>query len=1436
MHQAGFKAGVGILLLTALVVQAQTATDASGPQAPRPMTLPDGRAVRVDRNGFDVSSGARVSDITLPSVGHPAVGAFRSPLPSTRHLREQGALRREADSVVVVLESAHVMQAFSANGPLVDDPALDQGLRAAGVHAIRPLMQASHAAVLKSAVASAGATGAAPAGGFDPSMIHVLSVHAPDIVGVTQRIRSLPGVLHAVPNWKVVSMSSGALRVDAGVFGHAGATLAGGAPVGSGVAGPADATRPGAGSLPVNYGVASSMQSFLNGGGVNALAAYAEIGARFGQIPGQGTVITNLCIGDLTDQSMADAGDTYVQQYGPTTVIQGGQRYLDLPAFPLIPTFTVDANGVIDPLGSTEGQDPTLGEVLLDFSVMAPLPHDLQRAANPGVLATDLLGIAPGASYRLVIPSQTTFAAILTALVAAANQQPRPDVINMSLGYGFDSYGFPGRYLEDDPVTQSVVSSVVASGVVVTIAANDGTRTSTNAAIGPDGGAVATNLVLDSELPTSVADDGYSTIASRVVDSGAIAVGGSTLDDIFSAPPQWGGAYSGQGSFPETRHNGGTYYASGFGTRINVSAPSDNIPSLMHNCAPGDCTASSNVVVLNGGTSAAAPMTAAAAAVVKQVSRLTNHAFDPATIRNTLIATGRTLPNPPQADSVLQVGPQVDVAAAVESTLRQNRVELGSPQLVRISVAQRRSFSDLGATFAESVDPAAIDLMGPADANGNPTGQNFVAPVTLTAEMTGVALRSDLQYRWTIGRGTVTRNSRQPLRLLPTDLFAMAGVQVTVTQGASVPVRLEVLRSGRTIATGSLDLVFGPSDGTYGESRIPGVPAVVQVGSDVPVRFDLRGVRGLNAPQLVVSAINHWNPDTGTIFRANWSVPLRGLQGEVRIPASVFAAGAGMYGVGILTDSVGMTYGEFAPLHVAARSESPGTASADRPGAPLLAATVGSVPGHGLSITRSASTFSVQWDARAVAGADGALLEFSAPAPTLFGLYNTFTNPNGDRRDANGGDNPSALLHRLPGPVGTVTLDAAALGLPSSLFYSVRVIATSHGQVIGEASPSSSLSFDDGLLPANAQVMDFDIRAGAGSSVAAAVPDPVTGLLTQSAVYPYAADLGAYGAPWLSGPLTNVAYHVIGSDPSVGNTVVLALTNGGWDAGFQLVRSADGALQGSAQWTYFNNDPVLSAARVDAVHHRAVLQGVYVGAQSPDPSLENKDVLFPMDTRTARVGASVLPAPNGTPFGIIGGGTASVFNNLEIDETTGHAFPARTYYGDLCFFLEAWIGEVDFDAGTAGPLTQNATCTTAVAADQKGGSLFGVVGPLFSFPMYPITGLQQIDQTSLVAGNVTMLQSHSPIFDVVDPVQDLLLVATMLQDDYASNNNAMSAITVYDRITGTQIRQLRNFNFVGAYNGPNGGLSTFRGIQLDPRTRTGWTYSTFLDEVQQFSY
>ena len=153
-------------------------------------------------------------------------------------------------------------------------------------------------------------------------------------------------------------------------------------------------------------------------------------------------------------------------------------------------------------------------------------------------------------------------------------------MITASLGFGFDGYGFPSRYIEDDPLSQSIVAGIVASNVVVCIAANDGTRLFTTAAVGPSGGSAATNVGTTGF--TNAGDLEFTTAPSVIADSGAIDVGATTLDDISSANPQDPAlaALANVKTFAETRYNGTLGFSSGFGTRVNVSAPGDNVNAL----------------------------------------------------------------------------------------------------------------------------------------------------------------------------------------------------------------------------------------------------------------------------------------------------------------------------------------------------------------------------------------------------------------------------------------------------------------------------------------------------------------------------------------------------------------------------------------------------------------------------------------------------------------------------------------------------------------------------------------------------------------------------------------------------------------------------------------------------------------------------------------
>jgi hypothetical protein len=871
-------------------------------------------------------------------------------------------------------------------------------------------------------------------------VLHVTAASVPDAVA---KLRADTDVAYAAPDWTVgptytppVPVPAAVTRQASSAASHTAATAA------SPTAGPTAAAPPG------NYALTASAQSMLNRPADDVVPAYTAL-ARYGQFPGQGEIITNVSLGTLDDASAAanqnDACNFYAANYGPTTEVIGGQRYLDWPSMPLIPTYTASAAGALDPGGETCGDDPTLTEIGLDFSMMAPLPHDKQRQAAVGSGLTDLLGIAPGASYRLVVPATPGGAVsdVDAAFLAAATQTPRPDVITASLGFGLDSQGFASRYLEDDPMTEAILASITASGIVVCVSAGDGLRTATNAAVAPSGGAVATNVAKNTRQQTDLNDVAFSGAPSADLDSGAIDVGGSTLNDIFAAPPvnPANAATSYLQAYPATRYDGGRLYASGFGSRVNVSAPGDNVLSFSH---PFGGTVSDVQVDVEGGTSASAPQAAAAAAIVLQVAKLTHDRAlegNPLAVRKFLASTGTALPAVPQSDTPISVGPQIDAGRAVQ-TLLAGAGQPVAPGVARVAVAQRQQASALGGSILTATDPGAISL----------AGRLANAWITISPDWTGLP-RSGVTYRLRAAAGPARQLATTPwARLQPSAILAAAGLPLASAQDRAVPLAYSAVKGGKVIASADVTLTFGPTDGAVPSVQAPLAPAV-ENGPVIPVRYDIGSLAGATSPTLVVSEPGRVDPVTGQFFRTAYTAALTAPSGTVDVPVSALP-GSGIYGIG-LQNGPGGSASANDSAYVFTRVVTAGSA---RPEVPTLSAGRGPA-GHYLEIPYRGS-FQLHYDARAVPGATGAIAEFSAPGPTPFNNYSTFNNPNGSERDDNGHDSGSVAYVPLPGVAGTATLNGGQLGLDPTMNHVVRVLATAHGKVTGEASNVVSISMD----------------------------------------------------------------------------------------------------------------------------------------------------------------------------------------------------------------------------------------------------------------------------------------------------------------------------------------------------------------------------------------
>ncbi|MGW4789668.1 S8 family serine peptidase [Streptomyces sp. NPDC004230] len=1252
---------------------------------------------------------------------------------------------------------------LAARTPQTNSAALNAKFRAVGATSLHPLVQEDN-------------TG--------QSRTYVLTTGRRDSAAVARSLRGTRGIADAEPNRYVNTMNTGARSLPSTAV----RSFPAARPSGSARTGKTARTSP-PDAVPANDTLTTSAQAFLNSGGVNAIGAFSLLQGRYGQQPGTGETITNVSIGDLTDQSMADDGDSYVQSNGPTTVLRNGQRYLDLPSMPLIPTYVAKDSGGLDGAASTEQQDPSLDEVMLDFGVMAPLAHDRQRPEATGSGYTDLLGIAPGADYRLVVPQQPTTDRIAGALLAAAHQSPRPDVITASLGFGTDAEGFPGRYLEDDPVIRAVVTSIVHDdGVVVSISSNDGTRLYTPASVGPDGGSTPTDLAPDNRSATTIADDAESTTPSRVPDSGAIAAGGTTLDDTLAAGPQ------GDATTAETRLSGFGTFSSGFGSRIDLSAPSDNILAFSHQ-AQG--AAQDVAVSLNGGTSASAPEIAAAAAVVLQAGRLGGHRLTPVQVRDILEKTGRAVSTPPQIDRALHVGPQIDVTAATERALGRSS---GSPSLVRLSVAHRVTIGDLGGAFMETTDPGRIDLGDPST-GGN--GEGLVGPVTFAGDTTGVTGRA--QYTLTVGK-TVFRSDSPAIRVTPAQLLTAAGLPLTSTTDRQITVAYRVLVDGRTRVSTTRTLAVGPSDGTYAEATAPDAPATVGAGHPVTVSYDLTGVASTSDPQLVVSTVGHWNPSLAPLFTAGWHRALTAPKGTVTIPAEAFANGGGLYGIGIAQRGFGgnplsVAYGEFAPIRV------DGGTAANRPAAPVLTGANG-IAGHTAEVSRDTSRFTLRYDVRDVAGAQSAEVEFAAPAPTQHGTLNTFTNANGTRLDHDGVNSPSVLHRTLPAVSGSVRLDAAALGLGSSDSYNVRVLALGrNGQVVGQASPLSTLVFDDGPAPGGASVESF---AAAGSHSVAALATASGG----SEVRHYSTATGRYGDVITSDPGSGSSYEVVGA---TANRVLLAhKATADGDVRVETWNTTTDSLTGvtvlpADTYTYVTG-------RIDGVHNRGavLLHGT-----------DKADLVLPVDLGAGTTGDPIQADPTGVPAG--------TYSLLTLDSATGDVFLAKAAGAFNCLG-GVTAAKVDPVTRTVTGLGSTSGCSHGIASDGA-GTLFNLSATVPSVNIVPTSVLGPIDETGGETADAMSVRLGKASALAVDGTHRIAVVSYATPEGKAyfgagmwvPDNNATSQLVVVDLTTGTVIRTLTGFA-IGTHGGAENAL------QLDPGTRTGWTYGPNDQQIQQFSY
>ena len=509
------------------------------------------------------------------------------------------------------------------------------------------------------------------------------------------------------------------------------------------------------------------------------------------------------------------------------------------------------------------------------------------------------------------------------------------------------------------------------------------------------------------------------SVPSQLYDSGAIDVGGTTLDDILAQWPGYSPNHS-QEAMPETRWDGFASFSTGFGSRVNVAAPSDNVVALEHNGANADSVA----VVLTGGTSASAPETAAAAAVVLQVARLTGRPLASATaVRKLLEQTGSSVADVPQADMPLQIGSQIDVRRAVEELLHQANIP-NQPAAPRVAIAQRRDLglaeeqrdSSLGTLFQTNTDPSYIDLRG-TQSQGVGIDSDydaFAGWITIAPDWEFIPLSATYQL-FPEGRPRSILATSSSARLLPKQILEAAGMSFVSESPRTLRLTYRAVVGSRVLTAASFSLTFGPADATTDFIPPPQAPAVA-TGATIPVSYDLTTVRGAASPALVVMGPNGGSTSLQNIFdypgrvslkvRPLKSYSLPQLKGVINIRVSDLQGG-GIYSLqlessnpqgtpfGYYNFETGFS-GDFGyPAFVRVQP----SASSARPVAPTLSVS-GSRAVHSMELSYAQSTpLQISYDVSNVPHATSALLEVSAPGPGQLSAYNTWDNPNGTTRD-----------------------------------------------------------------------------------------------------------------------------------------------------------------------------------------------------------------------------------------------------------------------------------------------------------------------------------------------------------------------------------------------------------------------------------------------------
>ena len=563
----------------------------------------------------------------------------------------------------------------------------------------------------------------------------------------------------------------------------------------------------------------------------------------------------------------------------------------------------------------------------------------------------------------------------------------------------------------------------------------------------------------------------------------------------------------------------------------------------------------------------------------------------------------------------------------------------------------------------------------------------------------------------------------------------------------------------------------------------------------------------MTSPVLVVSEPGRVDPATGLFFHPAYSTPVTSVSGTIDVPVSALR-GAGVYGIGIQSSPGGATstsYTAFAFTRVA-----PSSAALDSaPPAPPTLSYQGSAPGHFLNVPYHAS-FQVSYDVRDVRGADAAMLEVSAAAPTAFNNYNPFNNPNGSERDNDGADFGSVSYVRLPGTHGTATVDSAALGLYPTMNHVVRVVPVRGDVAVGEASGVSSVSMN-GVQPADGGNLanGFGINANG-----------TDGFLTSNQVTAAGKELGSveifdqrsnaivstavsssdtYGTP--SGGCPGLFHGDVGVYEDTSET----------SDTFKVLNPVPDPAGVAGTWTPPGAGP--GAIVCPAANQATGDTGVLTGLGGSAPTYE---------VMTSNIAASTFSAPTSLSPALTSLG-APIAGGFDQNTRTGQAVVAITDFSNLSGPSMIVTADLASHAVTSFP---------AVTTGQAMGL---AVDSAANLAVSPGLGSNGVGIYDLAARDGTFLTLGGGPYEhpAVDQAHAEFAVQEIAGPDFygqTSNNNAMSSVITANE-NGTGIQRIERFNFFNVFLLDFGGY-----VQLNPATRSAYTLGPGGGQLFPFSY